>query len=206
MKAILSSRNKKKIAELYRILKDRLPDLELYSLDDVGIEGEAVEDGKTFEENALLKARFASKEGYYVFADDSGLEVDALGGRPGVYSARYAGEPCDDAKNNELLLFELKDVKKESRSARYVAVLACITPSGEELVVRGTCEGEILPTPSEGNGGFGYDPLFYVPMLGKTFAEVTAEEKDAISHRGNAIRLFLDRYIDKLRGADHADE
>ncbi len=205
MKAVLSSRNRKKIAELERMLKERIPTIELFSLDDVGIDGEAEETGETFEENALIKARFGSLPGYYAFADDSGLEVDALDGRPGVYSARYAGEPCNDENNNALLLSELREVPTEERTGRYVSVIACIAPSGEEFFVRGTCEGRILLTP-QGSGGFGYDPLFYVPSLDKTFAEVTAEEKDAVSHRGNAIRAFLDRYAEKIVEVEDAEQ
>lgn len=205
MKAVLSSRNRKKIAELQRLLREKIPTIELYSLDDVGIEGDAVETGETFEENALIKAHFGARPGYYAFADDSGLEVDALDGRPGVYSARYAGEPCNDQNNNDLLLSELADVPREKRTGRYVSVIACVTPSGEEFFVRGTCEGEILFSP-RGTGGFGYDPLFFVPLLNKTFAEVTAEEKDAVSHRGNAIRLFLEKYADKIVEVSDVDQ
>lgn len=205
MKAVLSSHNKKKIPEMQRMLSERIPTIELCLLDDIGIHDEPEETGETFEENALLKARFGAVPGYYSFADDSGLEVDALGGRPGVYSARYAGEPCNDENNNRLLLSELEGVSAERRTARYVSVIACVTPSGEELLVRGTCEGEILFSP-RGTGGFGYDPLFFVPELNKTFAEVTPEEKDAISHRGNAIRAFLAQYADKIVEVPNADE
>ena len=205
MKAVLSSHNKKKIPELQRMLSAKIPTIELCLLDDVGIYDEPEETGSTFEENALLKARFGAIPGYYSFADDSGLEVDALDGRPGVYSARYAGEPCNDENNNRLLLSELEGIPAGKRTGRYVSVIACVTPSGEELLVRGTCEGEILFAP-QGNGGFGYDPLFFVPELNKTFAEVTPEEKDAISHRGNAIRAFLDRYSDKIVEVTNADE
>lgn len=205
MKAVLASRNRKKLLELERMLRERIPTIELYSLDDVGITGEAVETGMTFEENALLKAHFGAIPGYYAFADDSGLEVDALGGRPGVFSARYAGEPCNDSNNNALLLSELEGVPPEGRTGRYVSVIACVTPDGEEFVARGTCEGELLTTP-RGNGGFGYDPLFYVASLDKTFAEITAEEKDAISHRGNAIRAFLDRFSAKIVEVSDAEQ
>ena len=205
MKAVLSSRNKKKLLELQRILRERIPTIELYSLDDVGIDGEAEETGETFEENALIKARFGSIPGYYAFADDSGLEVDALDGRPGVYSARYAGQPCNDENNNDLLLSELRDVPQEKRTGRYVSVIACVAPDGTEFLARGTCEGTLL-FERRGKGGFGYDPLFYVPVLDKTFAEVTAEEKDAVSHRGNALRLFLDRYADKIVEVDDVNE
>ncbi|MBO7762935.1 MAG: RdgB/HAM1 family non-canonical purine NTP pyrophosphatase [Clostridia bacterium] len=205
MKAVLSSRNKKKLLELQRILSERIPTIELYLLDDVGISGDAEETGETFEENALIKARFGAIPGYYAFADDSGLEVDALDGRPGVYSARYAGEPCNDENNNDLLLSEMRDVPREKRTGRYVSVIACVTPDGREFLARGTCEGEIL-FERRGQGGFGYDPLFYVPVLDKTFAEVTAEEKDAVSHRGNALRLFLDRYADKIVEVDNVNK
>ena len=197
MKAVLSSRNKKKIIEMQRLLGEGIEALELLSLDDVGIAGDAEETGSTFEENALIKARFGATPGRYSFADDSGLEVDALDGRPGVYSARYAGEPCNDERNNERLLSEMAGVPAEKRTARYVSVIACVCPDGRELLARGTCEGVMLTTP-RGNGGFGYDPLFYVPELQKTFAEVTPEEKDAVSHRGKAIRAFLDLYADKI--------
>ncbi len=197
MKAVLSSRNKKKIVEMQRLLGECIEGLELLSLDEVGIFGDAEETGETFEENALLKARFGAAPDRYSFADDSGLEVDALDGRPGVYSARYAGEPCNDARNNERLLSEMASVEAEKRTARYVSVIACVCPDGREFLARGTCEGVILMTP-RGNGGFGYDPLFFVPALDKTFAEITAEEKDAISHRGKAVRAFLDRFADKI--------
>ena len=205
MKAVLASRNKKKIVEMERLLRERIPTIELLSLDDVGILGEAEETGTTFEENALLKARFGAAPGRYSFADDSGLEVDALDGRPGVYSARYAGEPCNDANNNARLLSELSGVPAEGRTGRYVSVIACIDPSGNEFFVRGTCEGILLEKP-RGNGGFGYDPLFYVPELGKTFAEVTPEEKDAVSHRGKAIRAFLKQFADKIVEVPDADK
>lgn len=205
MKAVLASRNRKKLLELERMLRERIPTIELYSLDDVGIVGDAEETGATFEENALIKARFGAVPGYYAFADDSGLEVDALDGRPGVYSARYAGEPCNDENNNNLLLSELSGVPPKERTGRYVSVIACLTPSGEEFVARGTCEGELLTAP-RGCGGFGYDPLFYVASLDKTFAEITAEEKDAISHRGNAMRAFLDQFSSKIVEVTDAEQ
>lgn len=205
MKAVLASRNRKKLLELERMLRERIPTIELYSLDDVGIVGDAEETGATFEENALIKARFGAIPGYYAFADDSGLEVDALDGRPGVYSARYAGEPCNDENNNELLLSELRGVPRERRTGRYVSVIACVSPNGEEFVARGACEGELLTAP-RGCGGFGYDPLFFVASLDKTFAEITAEEKDAISHRGNAMRTFLDQFSSKIVEVSDAEQ
>ena len=163
------------------------------------------ENGTTFYENAYIKANALKNEAWFAIADDSGLEVDALDGRPGVYSARYAGEPCNDANNNARLLSELSGVPAEGRTGRYVSVIACIDPSGNEFFVRGTCEGILLEEP-RGNGGFGYDPLFYVPELGKTFAEVTPEEKDAVSHRGKAIRAFLKQFSDKIVEVPDADK
>ena len=189
MKAVLASHNKKKIEEIRRILSAFFPDVTLLSLEQVGVTGEIEETGETFEENALIKARAGAGSGRFSIADDSGLEVDALGGRPGVYSARYAGEPCDDAKNNALLLSELSGVPDAGRTGRYVSVIACICPDGQAFTVRGTCDGCILTAP-RGTAGFGYDPLFFVPELQKTFAEATAEEKDSVSHRGRALRAF----------------
>ncbi len=189
MKAVLASHNKKKIEEIRRILSAFFPDVTLLSLEQVGVTGEIEETGETFEENALIKARAGAGAGRFSIADDSGLEVDALGGRPGVYSARYAGEPCDDAKNNALLLSELSGVPDTGRTGRYVSVIACICPDGQAFTVRGTCDGRILTAP-RGTAGFGYDPLFFVPELQKTFAEATAEEKDSVSHRGRALRAF----------------
>ncbi len=200
MKAVLASHNKKKIEEMRRILTAEFPELTLLSLTDIGFFDEIPETGTTFEENALQKARAGASSEYYSIADDSGLEVDALGGRPGVYSARYAGEPCDDEKNNELLLRELALVPEEARTAHYVSVIACVSPSGRSFTVRGTCEGRILFERSSGNGGFGYDPLFYVPKIGKTFAEATPTEKDSCSHRGEALSLFLKAFSDFVKG------
>ena len=187
MKIVLASRNKHKISELQALLGKYIEGVEILSLDDVGIFGEIVEDGNTFCENAMIKARAAAKSGYIGLGDDSGLEVDALDGAPGVYSARYAGEHGDDAANNALLLKNLLGVT--DRSARFVCALACVFPSGEELSVLGTAEGEML-TEYRGEGGFGYDPLFYFPPLKKTFGELSAEEKNKHSHRSNAIELL----------------
>jgi XTP/dITP diphosphohydrolase len=193
MKIVLASRNKKKISELQTLLAQYIEGIEILSLDDVGIYGEIEEDGKVFEDNALIKARVAATSGYIGVGDDSGLEVDALGGAPGVYSARYAGEHGDDEANNDLLLKNLED--KSDRSARFVCCIACVFPEKygcEPIVVRGSVEGEILRE-RQGNGGFGYDPLFYFPQFGKTLAEVTPEEKNSVSHRGNAIKVFAEK-------------
>ncbi len=159
----------------------------IYTPDELGFTDDVEENGKTFEENALIKARSVWKEGYLSIADDSGLCVNALGDAPGIFSARYAGEPTDSQKNNEKLLCELKN--KNDRSAYFVCAIACKMPDGDEFTVRGTVNGIILES-SAGNGGFGYDPLFYFPALEKTFAQLTSEEKNQVSHRGNALRLL----------------
>ena len=190
MKIVLASRNKKKIKELQTLLGEYIEGIEILSLDDVGIYGEIEENGESFAENALIKASVAAGSGYIGIGDDSGLEVDALGGAPGIYSARYSGEHGDDAANNALLLKNLEGV--ENRSARFVCALACVFPDGSEPIsVFGTAEGVIL-SEYRGEGGFGYDPLFWFPSLGKTFGELSAEEKNKISHRSNAIRLFAE--------------
>lgn len=146
-----------------------------------------VEDGETFEENALIKARAIAKQfNQVVIADDSGLEVDALHGRPGVYSARYAGEGRDDQANIKKVLSELEGIPAEQRGARFVCALALVTPEGEESVVRGTCEGQIL-TECLGSEGFGYDPIFYLPELEKTMAQIPKHQKNVLSHRADAF-------------------
>jgi XTP/dITP diphosphohydrolase len=189
MKAVLASHNKHKICELQAILAKQIPDIEILSLSDVGLEGEIVEDGMTFEENALIKASFAARSGFIGLGDDSGLCVTSLGGAPGIYSARYAGEDGDHRKNNEKLLSELGG--KSDRSAKFVCCIACVFPDGRQLTVRGETHGVILES-ADGEGGFGYDPLFYVPELGRTYANMSAEEKNAISHRGRAIERLAD--------------
>ena len=163
----------------YNIIVKSLLDFE--EIDDI------VEDGETFEENALIKARAIAKQfNQVVIADDSGLEVDALEGRPGVYSARYAGENRDDQANIDKVLRELEGTPEEKRSARFVCVLALVTPEGDESVVRGTCEGQIL-TQCIGNEGFGYDPIFYLLELEKTMAQIPKSKKNVLSHREDAF-------------------
>ncbi|MBE6588910.1 MAG: RdgB/HAM1 family non-canonical purine NTP pyrophosphatase [Ruminococcaceae bacterium] len=194
MKIVLASRNQKKIEELRTLLSEEFSDMEILSLDDVGILEDIEENGTTFEENALIKARVAAKSGYVGVADDSGLSVDALAGEPGVYSARYAAR-CDfagdhdDEGNNQCLLYNLRDVADEDRTGAYVCAVACVLPDGREFTVRGESRGRILRE-YRGTGGFGYDPLFYFDAFGKTFAEVSAAEKHSVSHRGAAIRNF----------------
>ncbi len=197
MQYIIATHNRKKLKELSRILVPL--GIDAVTDRDLGIETTEVEEtGATFEENAYLKAASACKEsGLPAVADDSGLCVDALDGAPGLYSARYAGEGADDATKIQKLLDALKDVPKEERTARFVSCICCVFPDGQTLTVRGECEGEIAFAP-EGEGGFGYDPVFL--HEGKSFAVMTAEEKDAVSHRGNSLRAFskvLAAYLDQ---------
>lgn len=187
IKLVLASRNKHKITEISAMLSEYLDNVQLLSLDDVGIHGDVEENGKSFEENALLKARFAGGSGYVSFADDSGLVVPALGGAPGIYSARYAGEHGDDQANRALLLKNLDG--KNDRAAAFVCCIACVLPSGETFTVHGTVEGEILHA-ERGEGGFGYDNLFWYAKANSSFAEMSAEEKNAVSHRRRAIEAF----------------
>lgn len=191
-KLILASNNKKKIKELKEILND-LP-IEIKSLAEENIEIEVEEDGSTFEENAKKKAQeiyeFLVNRGekdFLVLADDSGLAVDYLNGEPGIYSARYAGQHGNDAKNNEKLLENLNGVKKEDRGAKFVCQLAMFTESGKYYKVTGEVRGYIIEE-LNGDGGFGYDPLFFYEPLNKTFGELKPEEKNSISHRGVALK------------------
>lgn len=195
---IIASNNKKKIKELKSIVEQLGWDVK--SLADENIDIEVEEDGLTFEENAEKKAReiyeFLLNRGennFAVLADDSGLEVDYLNGAPGVYSARYAGEHGNDSKNNEKLLHELRNAKGEERKGRFVCAIALVNTDGKTNVVRGVAEGIILEELS-GEGGFGYDPLFYYEPAKKTFAELNANEKNKISHRANAIKK-IEEYL-----------
>ena len=202
MKLVLASRNAKKIGELRTMMQELLPEAEVLSLDDIGYVGDIEENGETFEENALTKARVAASGGYIGIADDSGLTVDALGGEPGVYSARYAllnnyAGGHDDEANNQLVLEKLRDVPDEQRGAAYVCCVACVFPNGEFFTVRGEVRGRMLRE-YHGNGGFGYDPMFYYEPFGKTFAEVTPEEKNAVSHRGVAMAKFAEELKRRL--------
>lgn len=211
MKIVLASRNAKKIRELETLLAQHSSmHIEVLSLDDIGYTKEIVEDGTTFEENAWIKAATPAAMGYIGIADDSGLSVDALGGAPGIYSARYGGEGTNDAKNNEKLLAEMNEVPDEGRGAAFVSAVACVFPRECDVeipedvrteknglsgfVVRGECRGTILRE-TRGCDGFGYDPLFYVSEKGCTFAELSSEEKNAISHRGVAMRAFCRQFL-----------
>jgi len=186
---LMATRNKGKAEELSQMLLD-LP-VQIVTLQDFPDLPEVAETGQTFAENAALKAVFAAERtGLITLSDDSGLEVDALQGRPGVYSARFAGEPSDDGRNNQKLLELLQGLPPQERTARFASVIAIAVPQKPQPQVhysRGVCEGVILEE-LRGTGGFGYDPLFYVPGLAKTFAQLTLEEKNRISHRGAALR------------------
>ena len=187
---ILASGNKGKIAEFQRLL-DGLH-IQVQSMKEYPEIGEIVEDGNTFAENAMKKARTVCQAtGKPAMADDSGLMVDALDGAPGIYSARFAGEDHNDAANNAKVLELLQDVPDDKRGAQFFCAIAIVLPDGREYTVDGFCRGTLLHT-LQGEGGFGYDPLFYVADLGKTFAQLSMEEKNAISHRGMANRKAVE--------------
>ena len=192
-KLVVATRNERKRRELAAILAG-LP-VEVVRLDAYPGAPDVEETGATFADNARLKALSAAGHtGEWAVADDSGLEVDALGGRPGVYSARFSGPGATDAANNALLLSLLKDVPPDQRTARFRCAIALASPEGETWVDEGTCEGVIAGAP-RGEGGFGYDPLFIVPELGMTFAELPAEVKNRISHRARALALTRERLV-----------
>ena len=198
MKAVLASHNQKKIKELREILADL--GVEVLSQSDVGVSLEPEETGTTVEENARIKARAVMEAtGLPASADDSGLAVDALDGAPGVYSARYGGEGLDDTGRWKLLLQNMEG--KPDRTCRFVCVVCCIFPDGTELMARGECPGVLAEKPA-GEGGFGYDPVFYLPQLGKTMAQLTPQEKNGISHRGNALRKFKEKWETIQNGTD----
>lgn len=188
-KIIFATGNQNKMVEIREILADI--GMPVLSMKEAGIDVDVVEDGKTFEENALIKATEIGKmtENCVVLADDSGLEIDYLNKEPGIYSARYAGvDTSYDIKNN-LLLERLNGVPDEKRTARFVCAIAAYFPDGTTEVVRGTIEGRI-GYEIKGENGFGYDPIFYVPEYGCTTAEMSPEQKNKLSHRGNALRLI----------------
>lgn len=190
---VLATRNKGKTREIRELLKS-FP-IEIRNLDDFGPIPEVEEDGETFDDNAYKKAAFAARVlGYPAMADDSGLVVTALGGQPGVRSARYAGESATDAENCEKLLREMKG--KQDRSASFECVISIAIPTGAALTYEGRCEGELLESP-QGENGFGYDPLFFFPAFGKSFAQVPMAEKSRVSHRGKALQEIAQEF-DKI--------
>lgn len=194
MKLVVASRNKNKIREMKAILSAL--EIEVVSEEELGLNLEVEETGVTFEENARIKAAAVLKAtGLPAVADDSGIEVAALDGRPGVYSARYGGDKAhNDVQRYELLLDEMKD--KTDRRAQYVSAICCLFPDGTEICTRGECPGELLTEP-KGTGGFGYDPIFYVPDEGVTMAQLSLQRKNKISHRAIALDKFyreLEKY------------
>ena len=191
MKVILASKNAHKLEELSAILGQLGFEIALES--EYGLDIEVEETGTTFEENSLLKAEAVMKaSGLPVLADDSGLMVDALDGAPGVYSARY-GHKASDKERTAYLLENMKDVPEERRGAKFVCVITCLFPDGRKIVARGECPGVIARAP-HGENGFGYDPVFYLPELGMTYAELPSEQKNAISHRARALQDFCRKY------------
>ena len=196
MKFVLASHYPGKLREMSAILGEL--GVEVVSPADVGITVDVVETGTTFAENAMLKAKaICAAAGLPAIADDSGLCVDALNGGPGVYSARYGGEGLDDKGRYMLLLNSMRG--QTTRKAHFACAIACAFPNGDELTAQGQCDGAIAFAPM-GEGGFGYDPVFLVPEKGKTFGQLTAEEKSAISHRGKALRDFSEKlatYLNK---------
>ena len=191
MRLIVASNNSNKLREFHEILGERF---DIVSMHEAGIDADIEENGTTFEENALIKAKSAAEfTGLPALADDSGLCVDALDGAPGIYSARYCEGTDED--RNAFLLKNMQD--KENRACRFVCAIACVLADGETLTVRGECEGTLLRE-NHGAGGFGYDPLFYVEKYGCTFGELSAEVKNTISHRANALNKLKEALKDKI--------
>lgn len=196
MKLVLASKNKKKLIEMQEILSAL--GVEVVMEADVGVDVDVEETGTTFAENAALKARAVCEaSGLPAIADDSGLCVDALNGAPGVYSARYGGEELDDVGRYQLLLSNMRG--QMDRRCGFVSAISCVFPNGDEITAQGECRGTLAYAPN-GENGFGYDPIFFVPEMKKTFAQLTAEEKNRISHRGKALSEFkkkLEEYLSR---------
>ena len=201
MRVVLASKNAHKLEEISRITEQFGIELVLQS--QLGVDLDVEENGTTFEENSLIKARAVMEAtGLPALADDSGLAVNALNGEPGIYSARYGfDESLDDRGRLELLLKNMESIPDGSRQAKFICVITMITPEGQIVQARGEAQGEILPY-AAGSGGFGYDPIFYYPPLGKTFGEMSSREKNAVSHRAEALKLFYQ----KLTEAGYADK
>ena len=201
MKVVLASKNAHKLQEISKITEKF--DMELVLESQVGVDIDVEETGSTFEENSFIKAEAVMKAtGLPALADDSGIAVDALNGEPGIYAARYGFDPSlDDWGRLELLLKNTEQVPDGSRQAQFVCVITLVTPEGQVIQARGEAHGELLRQPA-GEGGFGYDPIFYYPSLGKSFAELSPEEKNQVSHRAQALKLFYE----KLKEAGYADK
>lgn len=201
MKVVLASKNRHKLVEISRILEKL--DIQLVLQSELGVDIDVEETGTTFEENSFLKAQAVMQAtGLPALADDSGIAVDALNGEPGIYSARYGfDDTLDDWGRLLLLLKNTENVPDGQRQAQFVCVITLVTPQGEVIQARGEAHGELLRQ-AAGQGGFGYDPIFYYPPFGKTFAEVTAEEKNQVSHRAVALKAMYE----KLKEAGYADK
>ena len=201
MRVVLASKNRHKLEEIQKITEKF--DIELILQSDLGVDIDVEENGTTFEENSFIKAEAVMKAtGLPALADDSGIAVDALNGEPGIYSARYGfDESLDDWGRLLLLLKNTEHVPDGQRQAQFVCVITMVTPEGQVIQARGEIHGELLRE-ARGENGFGYDPIFYYPPFGKSTAEMDPEEKNAVSHRGNALRVFYE----KLKEAGYADK
>lgn len=201
MKVVLASKNKHKLEEISKITEKF--DMELVLESELGVDIDVEETGSTFEENSFLKAEAVMKAtGLPALADDSGIAVDALNGEPGIYSARYGfDESLDDRGRLELLLKNTENVPDDQRQAKFVCVITLVTPEGQTIQARGEVHGMLLRAPA-GENGFGYDPIFYYPPFGKSLAQVSPEEKNQVSHRANALKVFYE----KLKEAGYADK
>ncbi len=197
---IVATKNAHKVREMAQLLAE-VGDIELITMAQAGLDCEIEENGKTFEENAVIKASFVAKmTGKPSIADDSGLSVDVLGGEPGIYSARYAsknGANATDDENIDLLLENMKNISGNERTARFVSALALVLPDGRKYTAIGACEG-LITRERRGNGGFGYDPVFFCNALSKTFGEASEQEKNSVSHRNRAMMILRE----KMRGID----
>ena len=196
MRLIIATGNEDKVREIDEILEGT--GFEAISMKQAGFTPDIVEDGTTFEENALIKAKavHALTEGEYVMADDSGLCIDALDGAPGIYSARFCGEDSTYEEKFRKIFEMLKDVPEEERTARFVCAIAVVRPDGTSFTVRGEVSGVLHEEPM-GDNGFGYDPIFYVPEFGMTTAQMDPEQKNAISHRGRALRSMVEKLTER---------
>lgn len=201
MKVVLASKNKHKLVEISQITEKF--DIQLVLESDLGVDIDVEETGSTFEENSFLKANAVMQAtGLPALADDSGIAVDALNGEPGIYSARYGfDESLDDAGRVQLLLKNMKDVPDDKRQAKFVCVITLVTLDGKSIQARGEVHGFVTHAPA-GEGGFGYDPIFYYPPFGKTLAQVPQEEKNRVSHRAEALKIFYT----KLKEAGYAEQ
>ncbi len=201
MKVVLASKNKHKLEEISKITEKF--DMELVLESELGVDIDVEETGSTFEENSYLKAEAVMKAtGLPALADDSGIAVDALNGEPGIYSARYGfDESLDDRGRLNLLLKNTENVPDDKRQAKFVCVITLVTPQGQTIQARGEVHGMLLRAPA-GENGFGYDPIFYYPPFGKSLAQVSPEEKNRVSHRANALKVFYE----KLKEAGYADK